>query len=632
MFLDNVETGGNTTSSDAYGKGQGFIDQIKDLGAAFKDYVINLDDMTKPMENAIKAFTHMQDSATSIQRSMGGVAYSFYKTMPDGSKKLVENTSELQGKLMDSFKATQDINASFEDSAKAISSLASAMGRIVNPSTEVLTNMVTLSKSTQMTADEVGNMVGSLVRYGGNQKEATETMGKLAGEARKVGINTKGYMKEVSDNMKLLNGFGFKKGVDGVKSMAKEALALRGSIEKIGAVKFQNKILEPEGAIEAAANIQMLGGAVGKLADPFQLMNMAQNDVAALQTELLNATKASFTFNKETGGFDASTEDLYRLRKMAEATGTDFEGLVEAGREAQKLDYISSKFDLSTIPKEQQGILSSLAEIDKNGKVTVDLPGYEEGNKSLEQMMKDPVFVQKLKEYNDQSMLSEKEIAQHSLSISETQAKDVNIIKNAVVLGLSKENRENLNKTLIDSNDTAKEAMTEGSKAIGTVVGNQLAPAVEAIAKATNKAINESTGFGTPKDSSKTASTVGNVALVLDNVVDNIGSTISGFTPTMHDGFFPSGGGSVILKGRGEMYKTLPEDQIAVGTNLSNYLNQVGGGSGKLDINININGTVGGDSPNNIAKMFEDPRVKKQIMDTVLYNLNSYKKQQGVIA
>ena len=631
MFLDSVETGGDTTSSDAYGKGQGFIDQIKDLGTAFKDYVISLDDMTKPMENAIKAFTHMQDSANSIQRSMGGVAYSFYKTMPDGSKKLVQNTSELQNKLMDSFKATQGINASFEDSSKALSALAGAMGRIVNPSAEVLENMVTLSKSTQMTADEVGNMVGSLVRFGGNQKEATQTMSKLAGEARKVGINTRGYMKEVSDNMKLLNGFGFKKGVDGVKSMAKEALALRGSIEKIGAVKFQNKILEPEGAIEAAANIQMLGGAVGKLADPFQLMNMAQNDVAALQTELLNATKASFTFNKENGGFDASTEDLYRLRKMAEATGADFEGLVEAGREAQKLDYISSKFDLSSIPKEQQGILSSLAEIDKNGKVTVDLPGYEEGNKSLEQMMKDPEFVTKLDEYNKQSMLSEKEIAQHSLSLSETQAKDVNIIKNAVVLGLSKENRETLNKTLIDSNDTAKEAMTQASEKLGTIVGNNLSPVVSAIGTATNKTINQATGYGTPEDRSKQEIIEGGMVLAIEKVKAGAGAVISGGTTGMGDGFFPTGGGPVILKGRGEMYKTLPEDQIAVGTNLGNYLNQVGGSSGKLDININVSGAVNGDS-GNISKIFEDPKVQKQIMDTVLYKLDSYKKQQGVIA
>lgn len=627
MFLDNVETGGDTTSSDAYGKGQGFIDQIKDLGTAFKEYVINLDDMTKPMENAVKAFTHMQDSATSIQRSMGGVAYSF---KDPATGKFVSNMGEIQNKLMDSFETTQDINASFEDSAKALSSLASAMGRIVNPSTEVLSNMVTLSKSTQMTSEEVGNMVGSLIRFGGNQKEATDTMHKLAGEARSVGVNTRGYMKEVSDNMKLLNGFGFKKGVEGVKSMAKEALALRGTIEKIGAVKFQNKILEPEGAIEAAANIQMLGGAVGKLADPFQLMNMAQNDVAALQTELLNATKASFTFNKETGGFEASTEDLYRLRKMAEATGTDFEGLVEAGREAQKLDYISSKFDLSKIPKESQGLLASLAEIDKSGKVTVDLPGYEEGQKSLEQMMEDPVFVQKLEEYNKQAMLSEKEIAQHSLSISEEQAKDVNIIKNAVVLGLSKDNREKLNTTLKESNDTAKEAMTQASDKLGSIVGNNLTPAVSAMASATNTAINQTTGYGTPEDISKQQVIEGGMVLAIEKVKD-IGSTISGYTPTQ-DGYFPSDGSSVILKGRGEMYKTLPEDQIAVGTNLANYLNQVGGGSGKLDINININGTVGGDSANNIAKMFEDSRVKKQIMDTVLYNLNSYKKQQGVIA
>ena len=52
---------------------------------------------------------------------------------------------------------------------------------------------------------------------------------------------------------------------------------------------------------------------------------------------------------------------------------------------------------------------------------------------------------------------------------------------------------------------------------------------------------------------------------------------------------------------------------------------------GKLDININVGGNVNGDG-GNISKIFEDPKVQKQIMDTVLYKLESYKKQQGVIA
>ena len=52
---------------------------------------------------------------------------------------------------------------------------------------------------------------------------------------------------------------------------------------------------------------------------------------------------------------------------------------------------------------------------------------------------------------------------------------------------------------------------------------------------------------------------------------------------------------------------------------------------GKLDININVGGSVGGDS-GTVAKMFEDPAVQKKIMDTVLYKLEMYKKQKGVLA
>jgi hypothetical protein len=632
LYMNTVETGGDTSSSDAYSKGQGFIDQLKELRTAFNDYVVNAKDLTRPFENSVKMFTHMQDSATSIQRSMGGVAYSF---KDPATGKFVSNMGEIQNKLMDSFKSTQGINASFEDSVKVLSSLATAMGRIVNPSTEVLENMVDLSKSTQLTSEEVGAMVGAMVRFGGNQKEATVTMSKLAGEARKVGINTKSYMKEVSDNMKLLNGFGFKSGVEGVKKMAKEALTLRSTIEKIGATKFQNSILDPEGAIEAAANIQMLGGAVGKLADPFQLMYMAQSDVAGLQTELLNASKAAFTFNTETGGFDASTEDLYRLREMAKATNTDFDGLVEAGREAQKLDYISSKFDLSTIPKESQGLLASLAEIDKNGKVSIDLPGYEEGQQSLEQMMKDPVFVDKLKEYNEQSMLSEKEIAQHSLSISEEQARDVNIIKNAIVLGLDKTNRDELNKTLKDSNATAKEAITATSVEVADQLGNELSPLVKNLATETNKAVNNVTGYGSPEDISKQDILAGTIKLGIKAIKEGLGGVTGNPTKPIpvKDMFIPANGGAPKVMAANKIFQGIVGDDVVMGTNLREGLNMAANKvAGKIDININIGGSVGGDSSNNINKIFEDPKVQKQIMDTVLYKLESYKKQQGVLA
>jgi hypothetical protein len=455
-------------------------------------------------------------------------------------------------------------------------------------------------------------------------------------------------MKEVSTNMKLINGFGFKTGVDGVKAMAKEALLLRSSIEKIGAAKFQAKILTPEGAIQAAAGMQMLGGAMGKLSDPFQLMHMAQTDMAGLQKELVNATKSSFAFNKATGGFEASTQDLYKLREQAEITGANFDDLVEAGREAAKMDYIKSKFDLGGLDEASQGVLASLAQIDKGGNVTVDLPGYEEGNKSLEQMMKDPVFVKKLEEYNQQSLLSEKEIAQRSMSISEEQAKDVNIIKNAVILGFSDQSRKDIYNQLKESNNTAKEAITAASTDIAKEVGNVIVPTMNTLGSGFNEAINQATGYGSPEDKVKQDALKG----VIRNVGSGVGGIITSKTPTVSGSdIFLGKGDAPTLLNEGTLYKGIVGDEVAIGTNLSEAFNKSGklnemlssigatqnsGGNtsvdGKIDININLTGAISGDRNGDVEKMFSDPRIQKQIMDTVLYKLDSYKRQQGVLS
>jgi hypothetical protein len=85
------------------------------------------------------------------------------------------------------------------------------------------------------------------------------------------------------------------------------------------------------------------------------------------------------------------------------------------------------------------------------------------------------------------------------------------------------------------------------------------------------------------------------------------------------------------LLAKDTLYKGIVGDEVAIGTNLTDALNKGGGLGGKLDININLNGSIGGD-PGQINKMFNSPEVQKQIMDTVLYKLNEYKRQQGVLS
>jgi hypothetical protein len=105
---------------------------------------------------------------------------------------------------------------------------------------------------------------------------------------------------------------------------------------------------------------------------------------------------------------------------------------------------------------------------------------------------------------------------------------------------------------------------------------------------------------------------------------------------TMGDAFFPATGEGPKVMSKGKLFQGIVGDEVAVGTRLGEALSsKTGGGTlnmgGKLDININVGGSVGGDS-GNVAKIFEDPAVQKKIMDTVLYKLEMYKKQKGVLA
>jgi len=610
MFLYTVTSDPNAAASTAgdgstsqYTNVQGTIEQIDDLKKALTNFVVSTNWKTI-LENANKELISMNDQALSLQRSMGGVAM---------------GTNNFRERMYLAYQTTMDIGASFKDVTTAVEGLAEGMGRIVNPSTQVLQNIVELSKATGESTKEIAMLITDMTRFGGTQEEATKKIHDLSVEARQAGLSAKSYLKEIGTNVKAVSGFGFKTGIDGMKNMVKQAMLLRTTVDKIGAKGFANNLLDPEKAIEAAASMQMLGGAVGKLADPFQLMHMAQSDMAGLQKELINSTKAAFTFNKATGGFEASTEDLYRLREQARITGQNFDELLEAGKEASKMDYLKDKFDLGSMSEDTQSLVAGLAEIGKDGKVSIDIPGFKkieaDSADQLKAQLQNADTQKALKDYQDKAALSERDLAVAQMTITENQAKDVNIIKEAVI-----------------RNIPDRDKFLEDIKTTNDGLGNTFKKAADKVAPTTAaglEGLNQAAATG--------ASKIGEVVGADDEMekenrrveLEKKKKELEEGKP-VSDGFFPSSG-AAIIKGRGEMYKTLPDDQIAVGTNLGNYLNQVGGGSGKLDININVGGSVNGDG-GNISKIFEDPKVQKQIMDTVLYKLESYKKQQGVIA
>ena len=597
--------------------------QLDLLTTAFETYVATVPTgMVKVAHELQKQMIGLDNASNNLLRSMGGVA--------GLTGKGAERAEEFRNRISEAQRLSLSMGGTLKDVTDAVDGLADGMGRMVNPTSEVLKDIIATGKAFGITTAESAKMVTDFVKFGGTQREALKTMKGIADEARKTGINTAAYMKSVQGGLKMANGFGFKSGIEGLKTMAKQAAMLRSSIEGIGAKQLQSKILDPEGAIQTAAGFQMLGGAVGKLADPFQLMHMAQTDMAGLQAELVKSTKSSFAFNKETGKFDASTQDLYRLRQQAELTGANFDEMVEAGKEAAKLDFLSKAVDLSSLSEAQQGLISSLAEIDKDGKVTVDIPGFDEGTKDLTTLMKDQNFKDALNKYQTDEKKSAEQIALDQMNLSEKQLASINKIQNAVVLGLSAEKQKEFYTDIARTNKAVQDTYEKGT--------DKVSPISREVVVGETKLEAEGAEAGA-------AATTATIDLLKD-ALDRYNTTFP-----VRDAFLPEGGSAPMVMSEGQLYEGIVGDDVAIGTGLkeafnkSGKLNEImssiastnntGGGNasvdGKIDININLAGAISGDKNSDIEKIFNSPQVQKQIMDTVLYKLKSYENQQGVL-
>jgi hypothetical protein len=590
------------------------IKNIADAIVNFKSFVADANPakILGTYENIESTMIKMSSQSLALQRNIGGV---------------VSNTAEFQNRLIKAYNSTVSLNGQFQDVVDAVQALADGMGKIVSPTESTLTKMVLLSKASQMTTKEIGLMAVELVRFGGTQEMAVDAITKMTQEARKSGLNAKTFTVAVSQNLKSVSGFGFKNGVEGIKNMVKQSMTLRTNIEAIGALKMQDSILDPEGAIEMAANFQMLGGAVGKLADPFQLMYMAQNDMEGLQKELVNSTKAAMTFNKETGTFDIATEDLYRLREQAKLTGANLEDLVNTGREAAKLDYIKEKFDLSGLPEEQQNLISQLATVGKDGLLTVDIPGYKEIKSANQEQLKTALQTKEaqdaLAEYQTNQGKNDRQLAEAQLTVAERQTAIQNEIKTAVITSMSDDQRTEFANNIADANKSFQQNIVQ-----------------EGVINAADK-LNESYLIGAKKQKEGVEGMEPPIiseetAEMIKVFMQGLGGKVPAF-----DLMVPKSGQAPKVMAENKIYEGIVGDEVFMGTNLSDIFNGVknigsntsaGNIGGAIDININIGGTVGGDSSNNINKIFENPKVQKQIMDTVLYKLESYKKQQGVLA
>ena len=532
------------------------LDEFAQLGDSFSDMLKNIStavDKAFSVDNSVQTITALDNEAKKLNRTLtSGLAV--------GSDKLREG-------IFQAYQNTVKFGGSLTMVTDQISSLSTDMGKMILPSIEATENMVALAKTTGMASKEIGKMEGSFLRLTKSQTKSAEKMAEIAKIARQSGLDASKLLENVNKNLALVDSFAFKGGVDGLTKMSTQAQLLGVEIGDIISEQTMENLLDPEKAIELAQNLSMIGGFSSDLTNFQQILNKGRNDVGGLQDSFIKLAESAFKVNEATGEITIDALQRDRLRASVEAIGGDYKKFIQIGREAAKQTAVSNKlitagFDAKISP-ESMNLVKSLAEIGSGGKLELKIPGFETGDlvKTLEN---NPAALEKaLKDYQDKAALTDRQIAEQSLTIEETQQRDIRIIRDSFIKSLDSTERQ----TIIDNIEKGIDTLASGGKTAGTAGAgivrtgvNELQTAFDAEKEAYDAIAADRTAIARRK--------LENKADMDERVKIDVNT---GIVQRSQDSFFGEGNKKLML-GKGEMFDFIKEDQAIFAPDLDKKL------------------------------------------------------------
>lgn len=245
-----------------------------------------------------------------------------------------------------------------------------------------LINTETFEKVAQSAKAYVGelgdltNMLPNFEKIGYGASDTAKQIQISGQRMMKLGLDSKSMLKEVGGSLDKINQYGFKDGVQGLSNMVTKAKEFRMSMEETFTIA--NKVMDPDGAIDMAANLMAIGGAIGDLGDPLKMMYMATNNVEGIQDALIGAASSLATFNKEGGRFEVTGINLRKAKAMADAMGVSMGELTKgaiaaAERTSAATDMLSNGLKLD---KDQTDLITNLSKM-KDGKMIMEIQGDE---------------------------------------------------------------------------------------------------------------------------------------------------------------------------------------------------------------------------------------------------------------
>lgn len=251
----------------------------------------------------------------------------------------------------------------------------SGRARIISP--EEVKNIYLLEKGLGVGVESASVLAERMDLMGVSVQNSSQFLNKLTADSQKLGLNASQVAKTLANNFDKMSSYSFKGGVKGMMEMSKLAVKMRMDVSDM--LSMADKFYNPEGAIEAAAELQLLGGDIAEaFGDPFETMYLARNKPQELAEKVGKMTENMLQFNEETGEYELPPEAKQQFDALAKTIGGSAESLIDMARQSAKIKDIKMNVSGNIVDEDMREGLASMAKM-KDGKWVVDFDGKEIG-------------------------------------------------------------------------------------------------------------------------------------------------------------------------------------------------------------------------------------------------------------
>lgn len=334
-----------------------------------------------------------------------------------------EESGALKRNILDASIQTAVLGVKTEDLVKMQSTYTDELGRSVMLGEKGMISLANMGVATGLGVEGAAKMASSMELFGLSAEGATDEIQNLIIMSRKSGVSTSVMSKKLQENFKIANSYTFKDGVSGVEKMTVYSSKFRINMQSIAG--FADKVSNPEGAITAAASLQVLGGSFAQMADPMKMLNQGINDMEGLTETYNKMLNGLGKVNKETGEVTIGGYDRLRIKAAAEAMGVSFDEMMETVRTKAKRKAIEADLEINPQLKgdeQSKDLVASLAQFNqKDHRYEIEVGGK---TKSIASLSKQDI--ETLRPRNTE--LNVNTIAQNTLGLTELLRNSFNML------------------------------------------------------------------------------------------------------------------------------------------------------------------------------------------------------------